>query len=92
MISSIALGEMFELFYRDKQFTNTRVCAAGILLFGVIVSTWFYGIVKMNEVINPKALDVPQKILLPSFVLAVVFLALGTVVSFTLDKAEKARG
>jgi hypothetical protein len=92
MISSIALGEMFELFYRDKQFTTMRVCVAGILLVGVVVSTWFYGIVIMNEVINRAALDVAQRILVPSFVLAGVFLALGTVVSFTLDRAERSRG
>lgn len=92
MISSIALGELIELFYRDKKFTNLRLVLVAYFFICIIISVFFYGVSVYHEALNQGRVDWHQRILVPSLVLAGFVLVPGTALEILFDIVDRQEG
>lgn len=90
MISSIALGELVELFFRDyKNFNNFRLFLLSHFFVCLFLSVFFYGVSVTYEVMNGGRVDEPERILLPSAILAAFIVIPGTVLEYICDKMDR---
>lgn len=89
MISSIALGELIELFFRDKHFNNFRLFLLSHFFVCLFLSVFFYGVTVTYEVMNGGQLDDPERILLPSSILALAILIPGTALELVCDRIDR---
>lgn len=92
MISSIALGELIELFSRDKLINGLRLFSLSYFFFCLFLSIFFYGVNVTYEVMTRGQVDERQAILLPSAILAVCILIPGTVLEVVCAKRDREQG
>jgi len=94
MASSIALGELIEMIYKDKNFTSWRFVFGAYFLLGIIGSALLYGMNVHHEVMGQShgPVDGDEKILIFSFALAVAILVPGTLLEIVFDRADRRDG
>jgi len=88
MISSISLGELVELFYRDR-FTNKRLMLAAYFFVCIIVSVFFYAASVYYEASNRGPAEGSQKVLGFSVALALFVFVPGTLLEIVFDRIER---